>query len=502
MISTDPEPNRPTAAVETATGATTRPETLRRAALRGSVATVIGRFVINATRLGSNLVLTRLLLPEHFGVIAIVNVTMTGLQMFSDLGIGTAIIQNERGDEPRFLRTAFTLQAVRGIGLMLAGCAIGWPLAQIYDNMPELAWMIPVASFTALVDGFTSTKVMRANRNLQFVPVLIIELANTLAAAAAMIALAYVTRSVTALLFGGIAGSITRVALSHLWLRGERDRFGWDAEARRSLLGFSRWILLSTATTFIAMQIDRLTLGRLVDVDMLGIYSTAITLAAVPREVLGQLVERVLYPVVAKLLREGADGATIRRLRQRILLLVAPLIAVLVGLADALFRLLYSGPFETGAPLLPVLCFGAWLNVLNCTYGVVMLARGWPRFITYGTGLKAAIFALAVLPVHGAFGIHGVAALTSLSEAAVIAAVAAGCRSMKVTTIAFDLLATVAIVAVALAVHAAQAELTRATGTPLLGMALFGAVALAVAGYGARRLGVLRREGAEPSAPN
>ena len=51
--------------------------------------------------------------------------------------------------------------------------------------------------------------------------------------------------------------------------RRKPDR--WDPEARKSLLRFGRWIFLSTALSFVAMQIDRLTLGRLIDPAALGI---------------------------------------------------------------------------------------------------------------------------------------------------------------------------------------------------------------------------------------
>lgn len=68
-------------------------------------------------RLGSNLILTRLLFPEAFGLMALVQTFMTGLAMFSDIGIGPSIIQNRRGEDPDFLNTAWTIQIGRGVML-------------------------------------------------------------------------------------------------------------------------------------------------------------------------------------------------------------------------------------------------------------------------------------------------------------------------------------------------------------------------------------------------
>src|SRR4029077_17164862 len=67
---------------------------LRRRTLHGSVWTT-SEYAINVVfRLGGNLILTRLLVPDMFGIMALVNTFLMGLQMFSDVGIGPSIIQN------------------------------------------------------------------------------------------------------------------------------------------------------------------------------------------------------------------------------------------------------------------------------------------------------------------------------------------------------------------------------------------------------------------------
>ena len=102
---------------------------LGRRALRGGAVSVGGHVLSNAIRLGSNLILTRLLLPEHFGLAALGMVVLTGLHMLSDVGVGAALIQHARGDEPTFHRTAFTIQVVRGLFLACVCVAIAWPMA-------------------------------------------------------------------------------------------------------------------------------------------------------------------------------------------------------------------------------------------------------------------------------------------------------------------------------------------------------------------------------------
>ena len=97
--------------------------------MRSSALTVGGFAFSQGLRLASNLILTRLLFPEAFGLMALVSVFMMGLQQFSDVGVSPAILQSKRGDERDFLDTAWTIQVLRGAGLFLVGCGLAWPAA-------------------------------------------------------------------------------------------------------------------------------------------------------------------------------------------------------------------------------------------------------------------------------------------------------------------------------------------------------------------------------------
>ena len=92
---------------------------INKLAMRGAIWTFVGYGVGQSLRLGSNLILTRLLVPEMFGLMSLINVFILGLSLFSDIGVGPSIIQHKRGDEPEFYNTAWTLQVIRGGALWL-----------------------------------------------------------------------------------------------------------------------------------------------------------------------------------------------------------------------------------------------------------------------------------------------------------------------------------------------------------------------------------------------
>src|SRR4051812_30923496 len=120
---------------------------LKALVLRGSAWMIVGHGAGQVIRLVKSLILTRLLFPEAFGMMALVGVVMYGLQMLSDVGLLQAVLRDKRGDEPDFLNTVWTMQAVRGALLWGASCLVAYPMALFYGE-PDLALLIPVTGLS------------------------------------------------------------------------------------------------------------------------------------------------------------------------------------------------------------------------------------------------------------------------------------------------------------------------------------------------------------------
>ena len=145
-------------------------------AMRGSAFTAGSYIIAQMMRLASNLILTRLLFPEAFGVMALVSVVLVGMVMFSDVGVSASIAQHKRGDDPDFLNTAFSIHVFRGAMLWLVTCAIAYPLSLFY-NAPDLAYLLPVAGLSLLISGFNPTRIDTATRHLLLGRVTLLDLA-------------------------------------------------------------------------------------------------------------------------------------------------------------------------------------------------------------------------------------------------------------------------------------------------------------------------------------
>src|SRR5687768_12690090 len=148
---------------------------LKSRAVRGALFTFTRYGGAQIIRLAANLLLTRLLFVETFGLMALISVLLQALEMFSDIGIGPSIIRSRRGDDPRFLDTMWTVQIVRGFGVWIVACIVAAPFAQFYEQ-PVLAQAIPFAGLNALIAGFASTKQYTLNRHLYLGRVTVLEL--------------------------------------------------------------------------------------------------------------------------------------------------------------------------------------------------------------------------------------------------------------------------------------------------------------------------------------
>ena len=383
----------------------------RRLALHGSILTLLGYGGAQLLRLGSNLVLARLLFPDAFGLMALVAVFMQGLQMFTDIGLGPSIIHNKRGHEPAFLHTAYTLQVLRGFLLwgmcwLLAPMVAGF-FATTDPQAESLITLLPVAALTAVIGGFNSMGIYLLNRNMSLGIFTALELLPQLAASVVMILWAFWFPSVWAMVVGGLASSLVRLMLSHVWNPGPPDRFGWNQDCLGDLFHFGKWIFLSTLVAFLAQHLDRILLGKLLTLAELGVYSIAMTFARVPIHVSGRLSSTVIFPLLARLQdNPKALVAACLRARQQVLWISG---AVCLGFALAaplFFGVLYDERYHDAGGISQWLALYVWSHVLMSSMDRIPLALGQPKKL-FQTGLLTTLAMLLALPGYTYFGLPG-----------------------------------------------------------------------------------------------
>ncbi|NET07283.1 MAG: oligosaccharide flippase family protein [Symploca sp. SIO2B6] len=420
---------------------------LKKQAIRATAWAFVGQFAGQFMRFGSNLVLARLLVPEYFGLMALANTFLIGLQLFSDIGIGPSIIQNKRGDDPDFINTAWTLQVIRGFGLWLASLLITWPIAAYYEE-PQLKLLIPIVSLNAVINGFQSTAQFTLNRHLAQGKLTGFNLSMVAIRNIVTIVWAWLSKTIWAIVGGSLISSLLNTLFSHRLVPEISNRFTWEKTAAKEIFSFGKWIFVSTAMVFLAMQADKLILGRLFTLETLGVYSIALTLAALPAQAVGQISSKVIFPIISKLKDLPREKLRAKILQKRWLLLVSIAfgVAVLVSFGDVLILALYDEKYYDAAWMLPILALGLWPALVVQTITKSLTAIGKPIYVAWGNFLKF-IYMVILLPFgFSLMGPLGAVIVIAFNDLPLYGAINYGLWQEKLTGIVQDIQATMLLI--------------------------------------------------------
>lgn len=274
-----------------------------------------GHLSSQVIRLGSNLIMTRLLVPEMFGLMAIVNVLLVGLTLLTDLGLRQNIIQSKRAHEEIFLNTVWTFQVLRGFFIWIVSLlvAVGFYVGQFFNWLPNntvyaeplLPYIIPISTLATVISAFEPTWTAIANRNLQQSKLIKIEIFSQVVGVILMATLAYYYRSIWALVFGSLASSFTRAIIVNFIVKEKRNRFQIDKSALSEIFNFGKWVFLSSIVGFLINNGDRLILGGLVTSKELGIYSIAAFIVGAVSTIISRMLGNVAYPALSEKVRQA-----------------------------------------------------------------------------------------------------------------------------------------------------------------------------------------------------
>lgn len=354
-------------------------------ALKGTYFVVLSFGLAMSIRLVSNLVLSRLFVPEYFGLLALLTTVIVGLTLLSHIGVQDSVIQNPRGDQARFLNTAWTLQVLQGLLVWGMTIVLAWPTSRFYHE-PRMILLLPALGFGSVISGFSSPSLLTLARHLGVGKLSALELVNQLVQFLVTLMLALIQPTIWALVAGRIASEVVRTVVSYWIVRDIRPRFTWDKQSVHELVRFGRWILIGTALTFLALQSDRLILAKLVSFQLLGVYGIAFSLSDVPRQIILQFCSRVGYPFVSKL--SGLPRPDYRRnfLKYRMPVLAAGglmLIAV-ISLGDIFILHVYTKPYHGAAWMIGIFALGLWHTMLYSTTNPAIMALQKAHYNAFG----------------------------------------------------------------------------------------------------------------------
>lgn len=339
--------------------------------------TTLGFSIGYLIRLASTLILTRLLSPEVFGQMALATVFLMGIKTLSEVGVSASVIRSKRGDEAVFLRTAWTVQCLRGLIIFLVTCLMAWPISAIYDQ-PILLPLLCTLALSAILEGVTSISLVHCRRKLNMSKITLVDLISQLAATIISIFAAWQLETVWALAIGSLAGSFVRVVASFLILPRFSHYFFLEESSLKEIVSFGRWILLASLLAFAGGKGSKAIMGTLVGIETLGMIALATTLAWA----MGDLVKRVLnssiLPSLSEINRNRPNDLpqAIRKVKLTITLLVLPVFVILSVISQNLVDLMYEQRYSDVGRYLALFSLNGAISTISLTYQNLMLAHG------------------------------------------------------------------------------------------------------------------------------
>ncbi len=398
----------------------------RKGLLRAGSLIVAGQVASNVLRLAGNLVLTRLLAPEAFGLMALASVLIVGIVMLSDFGLQQVIVRSPNGENQAFLDTVWTVQILHGLGVaaLVLGAAGALSIAQSSGWVPcgntyartELPWIIAGLSLQVLLNGFVSTKFHLATRRMQVGRVVGVEFACQIVCLAVMVAWASVHPSVAALIAGNLSIAVCRLIVGQFLTEGARNRPRLDRASLTEVQSFGVWIFASSGLTFVITNVDKLVLGAALGPREFGLYAIALTLIMALHDLVLQVSHRVALPALSSVHRQDPQrvGSLYYRLRLPIDAFCLVLAGLLAVAGDLLIKILYDDRYADAGQYLRILALSL-LGIRFAVLGELFQALGRTSLLLYEKVSRLLLLVVGIFVGLQVLGIPGVVGAVALS---------------------------------------------------------------------------------------
>jgi lipopolysaccharide exporter len=358
-------------------------------------------------------ILGRLLGPEAFGILGICLVFTRGLELFTELGIGPALIHRQT-DIEKATQTAFTMRLFRGVALTL----VTWPIAvgaALWYQRPELRDLLVALSFLFTISALVNPNAILLSKQLDFRRITIMDMTVTLGGTATVISAAFAFRSVWALVAGNVVSALIRVGMSYALIPG-RPTLRFDRQIARELMQYGRYITGFTILQFV-FEFDKLLVSKMLGFRAAGFYELAFRLANLPATHIQRVAAMVFFPAYSSLQNDRSKLAIAYLTVMRVVGgLSIPTAIGLSVLAPDVMRIVW-GPswIPAGQALRLLALYGLARSIAGIT-GNLHNAVGKPQYSFYLTVGKLIVTGAAIYPMTLWWGIEGTAIAVSVPQ--------------------------------------------------------------------------------------
>jgi len=349
---------------------------LRVHTVRGLFWSGIQRTGGQAIGLAAFIVLSRLLPPSTFGLLALANVYLLVALLFVEQGVSQAIIQR-REVSPEHLDAAFSLSLALAALLTLLTVALAGPLAQVF-NEPTLEPVLRWLSVTLLLSGLRATQAAVLQRQLRFRELAVRTTVAESIGGTVGIAMAVAGMGVWSLVGQAVARSLAGVVV--LWRVSDwRPHLKFGLRPVRDITRFGLPVLGDRLVWLVQGKADDLVIGLVLGATALGYYSVGYRMLTYVTMLLAGTIQAVALPVLSLLQQDlGRFRHTFLTMLHYLALGAFPVFVGIAVVSPDIVPVLFGPQWAPSVPVMQVLALAGAAKILPLATGTALVARGHP----------------------------------------------------------------------------------------------------------------------------
>ena len=344
------------------------------------------------------IVLSRLLPPSAFGVLALANVYLLVVLLFVEQGVSQAVIQRH-ALSPEHLDAAFSVSLALAAVLTLLTIVLAGPLAQLF-NEPTLEPVLRWLSLTVLLSGLRATQTAVLQRQLRFRNLAVRSTVAEGVGGVVGIAMAMAGMGIWSLVGQAVARGLAGVVV--LWRVSDwRPRPRVALGPVREVTRFGLPVLGDRLVGLVQGKADDLVIGLVLGATALGYYSVGYRMLTYVTMLLAGTVQAVSLPVLARLqLDLGRFRYAFLTMLHYLALGAFPAFIGIAFVAPEIVPFLFGPRWTPSIPVMQILALAGAAKILPLATATALVAQGHPgvqlRLNLVTTALAVAGFAAVV----------------------------------------------------------------------------------------------------------
>lgn len=347
-------------------------------------------------------VLSRIFTPEQFGDVAVATVLITFFSIFSDIGIGPAIIQRKELSgsdlDHIFSFTVWTGVAVSVLFFASSGAIARFYDSQVLDNICRILSVNLLFSSINIVPGALLYK----EKRFRFIAFRMLGI--QFAGGAAAIVAAYSGAGIYALTVNPVFSSVLLFGINYRQ-HPLRLHLRPAMASLRKIFSFSVYQFCFNLINYFTRNLDKLLMGKFIDKAALGFYDKSYRLMMLPLQNITYVISPVMHPIFSDFQKDRIKLSESYLKVVRFLAFIGlPLAAGLFFTGQELILLIFGDQWEPSVPAFRILSLSVGLQIILSTSGPIFQAADSTRMMFLSGVLSAAVTIGAILTAIFGFG--------------------------------------------------------------------------------------------------